>query len=117
MLRVLPEDNFYLLSNIRMQIKYGLNSPSNSPGFLRKLVAFALTVAMIGLLLMFSAVLLVIILVGGTLAWGYLWWKTREMRKQMRAFHAGQTTRDNPSSADDVIEGEVIRVVESPDGK
>jgi signal transduction histidine kinase len=100
-----------------MQIKYGLNSPSNSPSFLRKLVAFVLTVAMFGLVLMFSAVLLVIILVVGTLAWGYLWWKTREIRKQMRAFQAAQMMRGKPVSADDVVEGEVIRVVESPDGK
>ena len=112
-----PEDNFNLLSNIRMQIKYGLNPPSSTPGFLRKLVAFVLTVTMIGLVLMFSAVLLVIILVVGTLAWGYLWWKTREMRKQMRAFHAGQKMRDEPATEGDVVEGEVIRVVEPPNGK
>jgi uncharacterized iron-regulated membrane protein len=100
-----------------MQIKFGLNSPSNSPGFVHKLVVFVLTVAMIGLVLMFSAVLFVIILVVGTLAWGYLWWKTREIRKQMRAFQEAQMTRDKPASADNVVEGEVIRVVESPDGK
>jgi hypothetical protein len=45
-----------------MQIKYMLNSQSNPPGLLRKLVALLVTAALVGLLLMFSAVLLVVIL-------------------------------------------------------
>lgn len=100
-----------------MQIKYGLNSPAKSSGPLRKLVAFAVTVAMVGLVLMFSAVLFVIILVVGTIAWAYLWWKTRELRKQMRNFQPGPTAREKSASGDDVFEGEVIRVVDSRDEK
>jgi flagellar biosynthesis component FlhA len=100
-----------------MQIKYGLNAPSTTSGLMRKLVALIVTAAMLGLVLMFSAVLLVIIMIVGTIAGAYLWWKTRELRKQMRAFQAAQMTREKPVSADDVVEGEVIRVVESPDGK
>jgi hypothetical protein len=102
-----------------MQIKYGLNPPPTSSNLLRKLLALVITVAMLGLVLMFSAVLLVIIFVVGTLGWAYLWWKTRELRKQMRSFQqqgAAAAQQTNPNG-DDVFEGEVIRVVEPPDGK
>ena len=36
---------------------------------------------------------------------GYLWWKTRELRRQM---HARMQEQSQPWSAGDVIEGEVI---------
>ncbi|MFZ2160776.1 MAG: hypothetical protein WAW02_01035 [Sideroxyarcus sp.] len=99
-----------------MQIKYGLNSPTNSSGLLRKLVAFVLTVAMVGLVLMFSAVLLVVIAIIGTLGWAYLWWKTRELRKRMRDYQPRPVPHQtNPDT--DVFEGEVIRVVEQQNGK
>jgi len=100
-----------------MQIKYGLNLPSKSSGPLRKLVAFTVTVAMVGLVLMFSAVLFVIILVVGTIAWAYLWWKTRELRKHMRNFQPREAEREGRVSDEKVYEGEVIRVVDSQDVK
>jgi sensor histidine kinase YesM len=96
-----------------MQIKYVMNPAAKPPGFLRKLVALVVMVALIALVLMFSAVLFVIILVVGTIAWAYLWWKTRELRKHMRDFQAQARTRAEPASNDEVFEGEVIRVVDS----
>lgn len=48
--------------------------------------------------LAFLAVGLAVVLIFG----GYLWWQTRELRKQLRARMQGQP------SAGDVIEGEVI---------
>jgi hypothetical protein len=96
-----------------MQIKYGLNSPAKSSGPLRKLVAFTVTVAMVGLVLMFSAVLFVIILVVGTIVWAYLWWKTRELRKHMRNFQPRESEGEGRGSDEKVYEGEVIRVVDS----
>lgn len=98
-----------------MQIKYVSNASSNPPGLLRKLVALIVTVALIGLVLMFSAVLLVVLLVVGTLAWAYLWWKTRELRKMMRNFSSSEERREATASNDEVFEGEVIRVVEPKD--
>ena len=96
-----------------MQIKYGLNLPSKSSGPLRKLVAFMVTVAIVGLVLMFSAVLLAVIFVVGTIAWAYLWWKTRELRKHMRNFQPREVVREGKVNEEQVFEGEVIRVVDS----
>ena len=72
-----------------------------------------MTVAMVGLVLMFSAVLFVIILVVGTIAWAYLWWKTRELRKHMRNFQPHEAEREGKESDETVFGGEVIRVVDS----
>jgi uncharacterized iron-regulated membrane protein len=49
----------------------------------------------------FLAIGLAVVLIVG----GYLWWKTRELRRQMRARMQEQS---QPRSAGDVIEGEVI---------
>ena len=51
--------------------------------------------------LVFLAIGLAVVLTFG----GYLWWKTRELRRQMRARMQEQA---QPWSAGDVIEGEVI---------
>jgi O-antigen/teichoic acid export membrane protein len=51
--------------------------------------------------LLFLAIGLAVVLTFG----GYLWWKTRELRRQMRARMQEQS---QPWSAGDVIEGEVI---------
>ncbi len=95
-----------------MQIKYVLNSPANPPGPLRKLAGLVVTVAILGLALMFSAALLTVIAIAGAIAWGYLWWKTRAVRKQMRDFQAQAVQRAEMASNDAVFEGEVIRVVD-----
>lgn len=100
-----------------MQMKYVLNSPVKSSGLLRKLAALLVTVAMVGLVLMFSAVLFAIIIVLGTIASAYLWWKTRELRKQMRNFPPREVKREEKVSDGNVFEGEVIRVVDSQDGR
>ena len=102
---------------IRMQMKYISDSPVKSPGFLRKLAALLVTVAMVGLVLMFSAVLFAIIIVFGAIAWAYLGWKTRELRKQMRDLPPREVKREEKMSDGNVFEGEVIRVVDSQDGR
>ena len=51
--------------------------------------------------LVFLAIGVAVVLAFG----GYLWWKTRELRRQMRARMQEQS---QPWSAGDVIEGEVI---------
>lgn len=100
-----------------MQIKYVRNSPATSSGLLRKLAASVVTVAMVGLALMFSAVLFAIIVVAGAIAWAYLWWKTRELRKQMRDFPPREVMREKRMSDGNVFEGEAVRVVDSRDGR
>lgn len=100
-----------------MQMKYVLISPAGSPGPLRKLAALVVTVAMAGLALMFSAVLFAIIIVAGAIARAYLWWKTRELRKQMRDFPPREVRREEKTGDGNVFEGEAVRVVDSRDGR
>jgi uncharacterized protein YneF (UPF0154 family) len=92
---------------------------ANFPNPIRKLAAVVATVAAISLAFMFSVVVISIVLVVGTIAWGYLWWKTRELRKQMRNFPPPNMQMENEVFRDEeskgvVIEGEVIRVDETP---
>ena len=94
-------------------MKYQFLASPNSSSPLRKLVALIMTVALVGLVLMFSAVLLVIITIVGAIAWAYLWWKTRELRKQMRDFVPREAEREYKESDVGVVEGEVIRVVDT----
>jgi len=87
---------------------------------LRKIAGFVVTLAVIGLVLMFSMVAFVIIVVVGAIGWAYLWWKTRELRRQMREFRDSQvmTAEEMVVGAvtrGEVIEGEVIRVSETRD--
>lgn len=98
-------------------MKYIFLASPNSSSPLRKVVALVTTVALFGVALMFSAVLVAIIAVIGAIAWAYLWWKTRTVRKQMREFQASATERAEMASNDAVFEGEVIRVVETEPDK
>jgi type III secretory pathway component EscU len=94
-------------------MKYQFLASPNSSSPLRKLAALIMTAALVALVLMFSAVLLVIITIIGAIAWAYLWWKTRELRKQMRDFSPREVVREEKVKDGDVFEGEVIRVVAS----
>lgn len=85
-------------------------TPTNSPGLLRKLAVFVATLAIVALVLMFSLLVFAVVLVVGAIAWGFLWWKTRNLRKQMRDYPPGGAVIEG-----EVIEGEVIRVVNSAD--
>jgi hypothetical protein len=105
-------------------MKYISYTTDNSPGPLHKTLAIVATAALVTLGLMFSAVLLAVILLIGAMAWAYLWWKTREVRRQVREQilnrrvrsanaanepFGGEVFRDEELRGK-VIEGEVIRV-------
>lgn len=77
---------------------------TKSPSLLSKVAKIVATIVLIGLALMFSALLFVVILTVGAMAWGYLWWKTRDLRRQMREYSPNDVVIEG-----DVIEGEVIR--------
>jgi Flp pilus assembly protein TadB len=81
-----------------------------APSLVGKLLAFAagatLLVVAVTVSLLVFAVVFAVALAGGLLAWSYLWWKTRELRKQMRERQSGGR----------VIRGSVIRDVGSDDG-
>jgi hypothetical protein len=105
-----------------MQMKYLSQPTTKHPGPLRKIAALIVTTAVIALVLMFSAVLFAIILIAGTAAFAYLWWKTRELRKQMRNFPPrdemmGSVVKEDEVIKGVVIEGEAIRVVDHMDKK
>jgi threonine/homoserine/homoserine lactone efflux protein len=92
------------------------------PGLLRKIVALIATAVLAALVLMFSAVLFAIIMVVGSAAFVYLWWKTHELRKQMRNFQtrsmmSERIAREEAIIKGELIEGEVIRVVDPHDVK
>jgi len=75
-----------------------------------KLISLVLGIAFLVLAFMFSLVALAVVAVGGVALWGWLWWKTRAIRKQMREQPPHDT--DNFETGR-VIEGEVIRETSS----
>lgn len=81
-------------------------------GFFGKLLAALATAGLLVLGLMFSVVVVAVALVVGLLFWGWMWWRTRDLRRRMRE----QMDRpmqapfgDMPSTEGRIIEGEVIR--------
>lgn len=90
----------------------GGNSPSGAQRFFTRLLAFATGAALLVVMLMFSALLFAAALTIGLLIAGRVWWKTRALRKQMRAQSQAFAPRPHTSDAASggrVIEGEVIR--------
>ena len=79
--------------------------PSQSSGPVAKLFAIVLSAAFLVLAFMFSLVALVVVAVGGLALWGWLWWKTRALRKQMQT-----ATANDPQ----IIEGEFVRHQDEP---
>ncbi|KAB2926728.1 MAG: hypothetical protein F9K30_05850 [Dechloromonas sp.] len=73
---------------------------------LGKVLTFILGVAFLILAFMFSIVALAVVAVGGSLFAGWLWWKTRALRKAMREAAPTAARRD-----EQVIEGEFVREV------
>ncbi len=102
-----------------MQVRFEIPPPKTPPSILGRVVGVIVTIAVAIVALMFSAVFFAVIIVVGLIAWGYLWWKTREVRKQMREFAAQNqpVMREQSASNDEVYEGEVIRVVDPKDEK
>lgn len=82
-------------------------SPAPNAGFLQKLVATLLAIALLILGVMFSLVLLSVLAVAGLIVGGYLFWKTRALRKAMKEATVQQAASDGA-----VIEGEAIVVRE-----
>ncbi len=83
------------------------------PGLLGKILAFILGAGFLVLAFMFSLVALAVIAVGGLIIGGWLWWKTRAIRQQMKDMQATMQTQQ-PATEGHIIEGEVIRESEPP---
>jgi hypothetical protein len=85
----------------------GSDARSGTPisGVLGKVLTFTAAAGLLIVAFIFSLVVAAVVVTGGLLIWGYVWWKTRELRKQMR----------EPPPGGRVIEGEVIRDIEADD--
>ena len=71
----------------------------------RKALALAAGAVALILGLMFSLVLIAVVVMLGLVAWGYLWWKRRQLRRAV-----GQ----RPAAGGQVIDGEAVVVEEGP---
>lgn len=110
-----------------MQIKYLSHPSARPPGLLQKTVALVTTAVLAVLALMFSAVFFAAILIFVAIGGAYLWWKTRELRKLMRAQMQnfppphGAATESEVFKGEvfegEVIEGEAVRVEVTRDEK
>ena len=74
----------------------------NAESFLRKALGVILGAVLLAAALLFSVFVFAVLAVGGLLVLGYLWWKTRDLRRQLRQQMSEQTPGGH------VIEGEVI---------
>lgn len=86
---------------------------ANFRSVLRKAAAFFVTAVLIGLVLMFSVLIFAVVFTLGAMAWAYLWWKTRDLRKLMRNHPLGGEVIKGEVIEGEIIEGEVIRVIDS----
>ena len=78
---------------------------ADAPSWPVTVLTFASAAVLLVVAFMFSLLVFAILAAVAVLVWGYLWWKTRELRKQMREHPPGGR----------VIEGEAIRDDESHD--
>jgi hypothetical protein len=109
--------------------QFGQNALGQPPqGPLAKLIAFVLSAAFLILAFMFSLVALAVVAVAGLALGGWLWWRTRQLRKEINRQWAGQRPYDSgapmneptyePSSPQrphtTIIEGEAVRMADEP---
>lgn len=90
----------------------GLPQGREPQGFFGKLVAVVAGAVLLVLGLMFSLVIIAVAVAFGLAIWGWIWWKTRALRQQMREQMDAQMQRpfdEPPATGGRVIEGEVIR--------
>ena len=88
------------------------------PTLLQKIVGAVVMAGVFVLALTFSVALFAVLLTAGAAIWAWVWWKTRALRKAMRAQMEAQAASGRgaqgarPGSARGlIIEGEVIREV------
>lgn len=99
-----------------MQIRY-IPPPSGNSNPVQKALAVIATAALVSVGLMFSAVLFAVLLVFVALGGVWLWWRTREVRRQLRLmqqamqeFQARSADVQHETVEGEIIEGEAVRV-------
>ena len=88
-----------------MQQLPGGARPTGALALLAKALAVVAGAALLVVALMFSLVIFAVLIIGATMLVGYLWWKTRDLRKQMR---------ERPPGGH-IIEGEVVHEAQPAD--
>ncbi|SAK73217.1 hypothetical protein AWB79_04198 [Caballeronia hypogeia] len=68
------------------RVSYEKGNPFGGSGWFGRLLGLVLSVIVLVAAAMLSLVLLAVLFGVGTIVVGYLWWKTRALRRQMRAF-------------------------------
>lgn len=94
--------------------------PSGQPPktLLARIVGVVVGVIVLGATLMFSAVVFVVLAVAALAFWGYFWWKTRALRRQMQEQMEQMRDRGfeppfrQAPSDENVIDGEAVRLDE-----
>ncbi|MBP9712465.1 MAG: hypothetical protein KBD60_02085 [Sterolibacterium sp.] len=101
--------------------------PAGNAGWLSRLLSYGLTLALLGLGLMFSFILFAVLAVVGVLVGGWFWWKTRALRRELaqasqqwqtaqqtaeQSTQSYQSTQSSQAGGRDgmVIEGDARRV-------
>jgi hypothetical protein len=104
---------------------HGPSAGLQPAGPLGKIFAALIGAALLVLGLMFSVVIIAVAIAFGLVIWGWMWWKTRALRRQMRdQMEARMAAGEGASapypdggaaqSSGRVIEGEVIRADDPP---
>ncbi|MDP2867534.1 hypothetical protein [Methyloversatilis sp.] len=104
---------------------HGASASTRPAGPLAKLFAALAGVILLVLGLMFSVVIIAVAIAFGLVIWGWIWWKTRALRQQMREQMEARMAAGEGASAPfsdgegaqpsgRVIEGEVIRADDTP---
>jgi len=73
----------------RPRLSQGTPDAGPLPRSLGKALGVALGAALLVATFMLSMIVFAVLAVIGVLAWTYLWWKTRDLRRQMREHPAG----------------------------
>ena len=98
----------------------GTTASGGASGFLRKVAVAVVGAALLVLGIAFSVVFFAVALVVGAVVWGYVAWKTRAVRREMRARMEeaaadpthGAASRETTRGR--VIEGEAVTVPDDP---
>jgi hypothetical protein len=97
----------------RYRITFGSGGQVRERGVFGTALAIAGGVVLLAGAVVFSVVLLAVAAVAGVLVGGYLWWKTRSLRRQLREqaeAHPGAGSQPGGSPRDGtVIEGDFVR--------
>ena len=106
------------MSIVRMRVSYRGQPPGKPPTVLQKVLAVIVGAGVLAAALLFSVVVLAVVVTVGVIGGGYLWWRTRAVRRQLREQVAAmqataaeaQARAEDQRSAGEIIDGEYSRV-------